>query len=651
MSGNLNADVETQREYFNASYFNKSGRNQAAKYETRLLKPFFNDPDKWVLAINRMRVPLSGIPLTRNNIPFEQWQVGLSFQRSGGLNFLSDFEYVKQFNRQTKTGTFYFNYTPDNRIEKIDSNLQNYFVVSSVQLSNVITTNNGKFIRPAFDYYNNTGTCYVLKNDGLTVQAYNPNNGTLIQEFTVSYPVKGISSDADGNLFISYFDFNAGNPNVLSYYKRNSYVSWNIPVIYSLSGSANTPAINDTASCAVVNSTIFLAIHSDGPNPTQGWQIVIASVTSNSFNNFAGDPSITNFGNFKANPPDILGSLPNNIFQIYSMYTTGNVLYSWNTQLVASYSPITVVNNVAIGYDNIGRYIMNGSWISNNTGYQVITSASQSYYFTPTNGSISLFPTSATYTVDIDSGRYDIFTYQDFLNQINTAFSTAFANIKAVMGSAFNPTQPPEIVYDATNKLFSLIIEGQYLQKNDDGTNTYNIYLNDNLWNKFYFPSINATVNNVVYKSIMLQNYGINAIQGNGSATLPQFIYVRQEDSTIYAFYDLVRIIVGTNQIPVSGDGEGKTFSDNGLPSNNAINMITDIVPDTTTLTPGGVLIYIPSGILRWYNLYAQQPFSKIDLFLQYETKDGNIYPIEIINNEFFSVKLEFKKSTNGDPF
>jgi len=72
--------------------------------------------------------------------------------------------------------------------------------------------------------------------------------------------------------------------------------------------------------------------------------------------------------------------------------------------------------------------------------------------------------------------------------------------------------------------------------------------------------------------------------------------------------------------------------------------MITDIVPDTTTLTPGSVLIYIPAGILRWYNMYAQQPFDKVDLILYYETKDGNIYPIDILNGEFFSVKLEFKK-------
>jgi hypothetical protein len=72
--------------------------------------------------------------------------------------------------------------------------------------------------------------------------------------------------------------------------------------------------------------------------------------------------------------------------------------------------------------------------------------------------------------------------------------------------------------------------------------------------------------------------------------------------------------------------------------------MITDILPDTSVLSPVTALIYIPEGILRWYNLYAQQPFTRIDLIMSYETKDGNIYPIEIVDGEYFSVKLEFKK-------
>ena len=110
MSRNFTTDVDTQREYFNATYFNNSGQNQIAKYDTTLLKPFFPNPDQWKLAINRMRIPLSGIPLTKNNIPFEQWQVGLYYQTtSSGQNAEQSIKYVPQFNPATTTRPKYFN--------------------------------------------------------------------------------------------------------------------------------------------------------------------------------------------------------------------------------------------------------------------------------------------------------------------------------------------------------------------------------------------------------------------------------------------------------------------------------------------------------------------------------------------------------------
>ena len=94
----------------------------------------------------------------------------------------------------------------------------------------------------------------------------------------------------------------------------------------------------------------------------------------------------------------------------------------------------------------------------------------------------------------------------------------------------------------------------------------------------------------------------------------------------------------------MSGDGDGVIFTNQGATSNKTLNMITDIAPDTTSQLTGTRLIYIPNGILRWYNLYAQQPFSKIDMQVYYEMKDGQIYNLVIPNNEYFSVKLEFKK-------
>jgi hypothetical protein len=169
--------------------------------------------------------------------------------------------------------------------------------------------------------------------------------------------------------------------------------------------------------------------------------------------------------------------------------------------------------------------------------------------------------------------------------------------------------------------------------------------MNDALYNQFFFPSNDYKIG---FKSIIVQNYGFNAVEGNGSITLPQFINIYQETSTIYSFNDLTRIIVGTLSIPVSGDGDGTHFTNDNTTNNKTINQITDILPDTTLQTNFEPIIYIPAGILRWYNLYAQQPFTKIDLIFYYETKDGVLRPLLIPAGEYFSCKLEFKKG-QGD--
>ena len=348
MSGKNTTNIDTQREYYNAAYFNQSGISQIAKYEVALLKPFFTDPDRWKLAINRFRVPLSGIPLTSHNIPFEMWQVGLGYLN--GVQTTIELAYVPQFN----------------------------------------------------------------------------------------------------------------------------------PVPH------------------------------------------------------------------------------------------------------------------------------------------------------------------------IDSGNYDIYTFQEFLDQINSAFQTVFTEIKASAGSSYIPTEAPRIVYNGTTKFFSIIVEGVYAPIAPSITSQFQIFMNQALWNMFFFPSNQVANGNNPLQSILVQNNGINAIQGSGSATLPQFLYVQQETSTIYQFNDLTRLIIGTMSIPVSGDGEGTVFTNTGTTTNKSINMITDIIPDTSTTTNDSPIIYIPNGILRWYNLYAQQPFTKVDLIFYYETKDGIIQQLSIPNGEYFSCKLEFKRSKNG---
>jgi len=637
MSRNFTADVDTQREYFNATYFNNSGLNQIARYDTTLLKPFFNDPDKWKLAINRMRVPLSGIPLTRNNIPFEQWEVGLYYQTDDeGAGQQEDFQFVPQIN--PKVGPIYDYINLSTNFNSQDVNIQPTFnVINESTIANINYN-----IQPAFESSNNIKTFYILDNDLVTVNVYQNNSNTVVATFSNPTPISGqtfnklvgFCADLSGNFYYCYFNtVNGSSPteyylNIQSF-TRTGASTWAIGLNYNFSPSYVYTSLGNVNTMFVYNGVIYVYV--DYPpnqysNPNTfffAWNIGTAGIAS--------DGQVTT---------NKWVSLVDSNW-IYRTDSAGT--FTVSNGVIFNYTHQDVYCDRFLGFDAGGNLLIHRiNQSGTEIGYQAFNAISGVivYSFTPTDGSYGMLENGVG-TIPIDSGPTDIFTYQAFLNQINLAFQTSFNNLKAQMGATFLPTEPPSIIYNAQTRLFNLIVEGQYLTKNTDGSNQYKILFNLPLWNKFYFPS-NAFSPN--YQEIILQNYGINAITGTGSTTTPQFIYIQQEDSTIYAFYDLVRIIVGTTRIPVSGDGEGRSFSNTGSVSNSSINMITDIVPDTTTLTPGSVLIYIPAGILRWYNMYAQQPFDKIDLILYYETKDGNIYPIDIINGEFFSVKLEWKK-------
>lgn len=645
MSRNFTADVDTQREYFNASYFNQTGQNQIAKYDTTLLKPLFNDPDKWKLAINRFRIPLSGIPLTKNNIPFETWEVGVGYQPSAN-DWTTSYSYVPQYNPQTTSNI--------NQLNGINYLGNSYTYLSNsgfTQTSTNFTSGNvfGYINATGMDWSNPSGTpysyLYVITDNG-NIKVYNSSSGAVILHQIAPSGTQYLNLCANrvtGDFFVTEI---VNGSNVIQKFTRNGntftpeVAGFTLPIV---------PTQN--TSIAYTNGFIYFCA---GENPT--YDVVVYQYTS-------GNPNPINTYNLNiVNEPN--GPPPNVISDGTYLYiscfgSTGNVaeIVKYNTSLqiqeqasVFTYLANGIPSQQLLGFDQSGNILL--SSINANYSSNIIalnSSTFQLVYSTPDpqgnaedTQTFLIYPKPLVLT-PIDSGPYDIFTYQAYLNKINDAFNTAYLAIKAQKGASFLPTEPPRIIYDATTKLFSIIVEGQYLTLNSDGSNQYKIAMNSALWEKFYFPYTENSPQSDIY-TLLLQNNGINAIQGTGSQTLPQYISVQQEDSTIYQFFDLTRIIVGTTMIPVSGDADARTFSNNTTTSNSSITMITDVVPDTSTLTNSSALIYIPAGVLRWYNLYAQQPFSRIDIIMYYETKDGNIYPIQIPNAEYFSVKLEFKK-------
>lgn len=311
-------------------------------------------------------------------------------------------------------------------------------------------------------------------------------------------------------------------------------------------------------------------------------------------------------------------------------YSAGS--YSMLSCIGVPTQPSGATTTMIASYDNSHQQIKAQATQNNNIQFlsfdknnSLVYSPSNTNQLVTTNGvgivanTTNLYSYVVTSPVAVEGGKYTLTTYQDYLNQINLAFQNVYNEIKTQFPQ-FAPQQGPQIVYNSQSKLFYVSYDWNYTQ-----TTTYRMLLNQPLWEMFGFPTqILAGVpsdTNGSFRTILITSM-------NYSST------VYQESSTIYKFYDLVRILVTTSKIPVLGDIEG---------INSTVNLITDVVPDTTTLSPNDVLIYQPS-ILRNYNLDSNVPLQHIDLQFYYGTRDGSIYKVMLNPNEYASVKIEFNQ-------
>jgi hypothetical protein len=614
-----------QREYVNMAYFNQSSKTQYARYSTTLLKPLFSDPDHWKTSINRAVIPLQGMPLTANNIPYKAWQVGLGY--FSGTSRTTVVNYVPQYNEVNIDNT--------NSSDFIGTDLivnAKYSSTPNASINFQVSAQLATYT--AYDTYTTEGTIYGF--NGNNVYAVSATSGKLLYTWTMTSPVGTVTADiSTGNVYISTND-----ANYTTYqYVRSGNTAWTLGNNYVVPSSTG---YNGYRAGMFYNGYFYAYLTGDG-NYTLFVGVLVSASTAFTFLDSLGTNGqfltqlITNQTNGFVYAEDNFNNL-----QRYTLNALNNIPPTQNT--LASNLPAA---GKTIGFDTSGNIIISVSYFSNPVLSVYTTTGSFAYnlndpvYSTSSGAEYSSFVIPSP-SISVAGGSYELWTYQDYLEKINDALATTFNSIKTSVGAGYQPTEAPFVFYDPTTGLFGLNCEGFYLTPDE-----YQIYMNETLYDKFYFPAYSTSPDPAypdLYQ-IVVENYGINAVIGDGSATLPQFVNMYQESGTRQRFFDLTRILFSTTRIPVSGDAEAQVFDQDGTPSNSTINLITDIVPDTSTLDNTATIIYIPAGILRWYNLYAQQPFTILDLQVYYETKDGLLHQLQILPGDNFSVKLEFKRS------
>ena len=611
--------------YFNCEIANTTEQSIDAKYSISLLKPIIDDPMKYNITVNRFRLPLNGVPLSKKNVPFQQWQVGLGYNTASSgspANWVYKTAYVPQLNPET--------------IQKPI----NYYLVAQTAGGSTLTVNNVSTdditqVNSSYPMYADapyfsewlklvaydlvgTGSIYSYIGSG-QIDVYYAQSGNLATTiYVTALPnfdgVNAITvNPVNGDFFVCWHD---GSEIYISRYERTAPTTWEFR--YTVNIDSYTSQNNSFM--ALCNGWIYY-INQTGQNKIIKYisyylnTPVLQFETDRFVNNLV---SVGSYLCFCDNSVALLFA-----FQPISS-SNGNLILK---QTIA-YIP-TGASALAIGLDYDGNLL----YFSNSDGIVRAVSFTNGQVMYQTNqfGSnpVLLAPAISQPTL-IDSGPTDIYHYQTYLNQINSAFSQVFTAIESQSG--FSPADAPRAIYNPDSKLFSLVCDGTYINMTK-----YQILMNTDLWNMFLFPTVSATGlptdNNGPFKLILAQNDIYNAVYGNGSTT-PSFVTLNQESTTIFKFYDLVRILLVTSKIPVNGDCEG---------INSSVNLITDIVPDTSSLTPDDIIVYQPT-VLRNYNLESNVPLRDLDIAFYYGCKDGSIYKVQLLAGEYASVKLEFEQ-------
>lgn len=248
-----------------------------------------------------------------------------------------------------------------------------------------------------------------------------------------------------------------------------------------------------------------------------------------------------------------------------------------------------------------------------------------------------------------------IFSYQRYLDYVNTAFLTAFTALKLTF-PASPQTSAPLLYLDDASQLINLYVQDTYLDTNPQAITiamNHNLYRIVNLPFASYFG--NSQPNGIDY-TLIINNSGI-LIPAVGARVgyplgvrpvLGDVILFSQEQYALGRWSDLSSIVFSSNVLPINREYQPSVFGDqqNYNFSGNSISILTDfeIIKSQTPAGSRGVIQYYPQGEYRMITLSGTNPIKQIDTLVSWIDVKGVQRPIFLDTGAEFSMKLMFRK-------
>jgi hypothetical protein len=247
---------------------------------------------------------------------------------------------------------------------------------------------------------------------------------------------------------------------------------------------------------------------------------------------------------------------------------------------------------------------------------------------TPT-GEVNTVLTIPVNTFNSTYGRQALYTYSQFVFSLNEQIAQQWAILPGALGP------PPSILFNSVTKLFTY-----YFPTTGwigPGLSDFEMSFNEELFFLFGAVPVFAFFQTGTFNAFY--NFVVNTTPAN-TETINGVDYavIEQDYSTLATWAEFLKLRFTTNSIPVVSE----------LDSSQTPVLSKVLTDFTINVQDGGldaqVVVYEPTGDLRFYSLESSNEIRQIDLGVEFLDARGRSYPVYLSPGETVSVKLLFRR-------